>query len=171
MADFCYFEAESAAAGAWEENGDGETTTIRSQAGTDTSKWIEVFFLTSATTIPMESRSGAQARSHRTIEPIEFHCRLGDTWPLMQQALARNEEVNGTFHFFRQQQNGETIALATIRVERARLSEVRVVQPNALSAEDSRLPLTVIGKVMPHTIEYSSLVGSKVFLDQWDVRA
>lgn len=147
-----------------------DVTTVHTMAGEDVSECIEIVELSYGTVVPMESSTGVHARGARQQRPIEFTARLGKTGPLLQQALTRNEEIEGTFKMFRQNATtGETELMYTVAVRGARFAEVLTESPNSLNADTASLPVLVHCKLVAHTTTYTSADDTE-FEDSWSER-
>lgn len=116
-----------------------------------------------------EAGSG-QATGRRTYEPIIITKRIDKASPLLAKALCENQEIEGTFKFFRPSPTGDgtTEQFFTIDIKKGRIAHVRRESLDSFDpAQATRPPTEEIGFVF-HTIKWTYTDGGIEHEDTWD---
>lgn len=147
----------------------GEDTTERTRDGFDRSAMLECFeFEVALQTGQHGTRGSTPSTGHRIWTPATFKLRTGKSTPFLFEAARMNKRVDLTLHFYnRNADTGKTEQNLQYRIQQGRITSVRLVQPNALQPETSRLREYVELQVVPTVSEVESMTGGTVMVDNW----
>ena len=102
---------------------------------------IECLSFTDAVRTAREASSG-MATGDRTYEPLMVQKRIDKSSPLLAKALCNNEEIEGTFRFYRPSPTGDgtTQQFFTVVIEQARVASITRRSPNCLDPASASAP-------------------------------
>lgn len=129
---------------------------------------IECVYFEDSVRTAREKGSG-MATGRRTYEPLKFLKRIDKASPLLAKALCQNENVEGTFKFFRPNPNGDgtTQQFFTIDIAEGRIAGIKRIVPNCIDpASSSEPPLEEVSIVF-HTITWTYEEGGVTHQDSW----
>ena len=133
---------------------------------------IECLSFEDAVRTAREASTG-MATGDRTYDPIKIVKRIDKASPLLAKALVNNEELTGSFKFYRPSPAGDgtTQHFFTVEIEQARISEIKRVSPDVVDPASANTPPTenvgfVFGKIM---WRYED--GGISHADEWSQRA
>jgi type VI secretion system secreted protein Hcp len=130
---------------------------------------IECLSFVDAVRTAREKGSGL-ATGRRTYEPIVFRKRIDKSSPLLAKALCNNEVIEGTFKFFRPNQDGDgtTDHFFTIEFAKGRISHIRRTVPDTIDPASSSAPPTEEVGFVFHSITWIYEDGGVMHADTWD---
>ncbi|HHH31548.1 MAG TPA: hypothetical protein ENK57_24810, partial [Polyangiaceae bacterium] len=128
--------------------------------GEDVSKMIECLSFSTGIDSPRAPGGYHQAGRHVCL-PVEFTFRgEGATLPLLIKGAQNNEQLAGTFTFFRNNiVEGVTEQHSTIQLIDGRICNVRFECPSVLDAESAALPMLIHVTCVYHTIVFENVEG------------
>ena len=129
---------------------------------------IECLYFEDSVRTAREKGSG-QATGRRTYEPVRILKRIDKSSPLLAKALCNNEKVDGTFKFFRPNEDtGETEHFFTVEIEKGRIAGIKRVSPNVIDPAAAAEPPTEEVSFVFHTITWTYEDGGVTHQDRWD---
>lgn len=146
----------------------GEST----QASLERKDSIECVSFNSGVTSARESASNL-ATGRRQHEPITIRKRIDKASPLLAKALVENQQVEGTFKFYRPNPTGDgtTEQFFTVAIKGGRVFSQKLLILNTLDpAQSSEPPLEEVGFVF-HTINWTYTNGGIEHEDNWAGKA
>lgn len=129
---------------------------------------IECLYFEDGVRTAREKGSGL-ATGRRTYEPIRILKRIDKSSPLLAKSLCGNEKVDGTFKFFRPNEDtGETEHFFTVEIEKGRLAGIKRVSPNVIDPAAGSDPPTEEVTFVFHTIRWTYESTGAEVEDRWD---
>ena len=103
---------------------------------------IECVYYDNAATAALTGRRAGTATGRVGFGPFVIRKRIDKSSPLLLRALTTNEDVRGTFRFYRPSPTGDgtTQQFYTVEFSNARLSAVRQYVPDTMLPDTSNLP-------------------------------
>jgi type VI secretion system secreted protein Hcp len=146
MADNVYLELIGQTQGAI--HGESATTSL------GRADKIECVAYDNAATAALTGAGAGMATGRHSFGPFIIRKRIDKSSPLLLRALTTNEDLHGTFRFYRPSPSGDgtTQQFYTVEFSNARLSAVRQYVPDTLLPETSNLP----------PLEEVSIIASRV---------
>jgi len=138
------------------------------QISLDRENSIECVYFESATITAREATSG-MATGQRQHEPIMIRKRIDKATPLIAKALCDNEEIEGTFKFYRPNPlgDGTTEQFFTITIAKGRIASIRHRVPNTIvPATSTEPPLEQVEFVFAD-ISWTYMDGGISHEDKW----
>lgn len=116
-------------------------------------------------------RATLQATGRRIYAPIRFTKRLDRSTPLLRQALAQNQVVEGAFRWFRPNAGGTGTMehCLTLAFTAGRITKCTLRLPDTLDAAQAALPLLEEVELTFSTITWTWEPGSVSFEDTWGI--
>ncbi|KIG14769.1 secreted protein Hcp [Enhygromyxa salina] len=129
---------------------------------------IECVYFSDSVRTAREKGSGV-ATGRRTYEPIVFRKRIDKSSPLLAKALCNNENIEGTFRFYRPSPAGDgtTEQFFTVEITAGRLAHIKRVSPDAIDPASSEEPPTEEVGIVFHTITWTYEDGGVMHTDSW----
>ena len=157
MALEIYFDGTGSEAFAETEN----ATATPTCAGDDVSAMVECLSLRTGIETPTQHGGFHQAGRH-VCQPVQITFRgTGKTWPLWLKACDLNEEINGTFHIYRNNlTEGQTEKCGTIEITRSRVIGVTYDSPSTMDSETAGAPILVHVSIAYHTMLWTAEDGA-----------
>ena len=133
---------------------DGDTS-VSTMGGIDVSSdHIECFSVRWGSHLKDTSASG-RARNPVVKLPVTLVKPVDKTTPLLYQALATNQRVDGSVKIFQTDpQTGETLHRFTLQLDLARIVSLEGISPNTLGADTAVLPPTEQVQLLAQTLTY-----------------
>ncbi|MBU8900870.1 type VI secretion system tube protein Hcp [Corallococcus sp. H22C18031201] len=116
-----------------------------------------------------EAGSG-MATGRRQYKPLVIRKRLDKASPLLMKALTENQEIEGTFKFFRPNPlgDGTTEQFYTVSIKQARIDSITQVVPDVFVPTSTQHPPMEEITFVFHTINWTFTNGGVTHEDTWD---
>lgn len=133
---------------------------------------IECVFWESGLTTAREAGS-VLATGRRQHHPILIRKRIDKSTPLLSASLCNNEEIEGTFKFYRPTPAGDgtTEQFFTVAIQKGRIASQRLMVPDSLVPASSMDPPMEEVTFVFHTITWTITQGGVTAEDTWDAQA
>lgn len=142
----------------------GESTQV--DLGRDKTIECLVFRDNVRTARELGSRAAVGRRVH---EPIEIVKRIDTASPLLAKALCKNEQIEGTFKFFRPSPKGDgtTEQFFSVEIKNGRIDAIERHSPNAIDPAASKAPPLETVRFVYHTIRWVYEPTGAEYVDSW----
>jgi type VI secretion system secreted protein Hcp len=130
---------------------------------------IECVYYEQGVKTAREAGTGA-ASGRRQYEPLLIRKRIDKASPLLMKAMVENQEIEGTFKFFRPNPSGDgtTEQFYTVMIKKGRIASVKQFVPDNIEpATSTEPPLEEVTFVF-HTINWTITNGGVTHEDTWD---
>ena len=116
--------------------------------------------------------STGMATGERTYEPIRIVKRIDKSSPLLAKALCNNEEIEGTFRFYRPSPTGDgtTEQFFTVEITRGRVASITRVSPDVIDPASANTPPTEEVTFVFGQITWTYEDGGVSHVDTWSER-
>lgn len=117
-------------------------------------------------------KGSAIATGDRTYEPLVIEKRIDKSTPLLAKALCKNEDVEGTFKFYRPSPTGDGTQqhFFTIEIKEAKVSGIERVSPDTLDPASAEAPPTERVSFVFGRIIWTYEDGGQTHEDHWSQR-
>ncbi|MEM7158123.1 MAG: type VI secretion system tube protein TssD [Myxococcota bacterium] len=114
-------------------------------------------------------RGSNRATGRRQFGPITITKRIDKSSPLLMKALCGNEEIEGTFSFFRPKPTGagEIEHFYDVNIKGGRISAIRQISPDTIDGQSATRPFTEEVELVFNDITWTHMTENTEHSDFW----